>query len=83
MMFVPIPQYTNLIILMLIKVEPIKLAILQLQEVVIQTLLTYPDLLRRFLKRLAILVVQVAPLLHLLYDLAYLPFFRSSATFAV
>lgn len=83
MMFVPVSQNTDLIILVLIEVKSIQFSVFKLQEIVIQRLLTDAHFLGRLLQGLAILIVEVAPFLHLLDDFAYLSLLCTSTALAV
>mmetsp|Transcript_6015 Transcript_6015/g.4544 ORF Transcript_6015/g.4544 Transcript_6015/m.4544 type:complete len:201 (+) Transcript_6015:84-686(+) len=86
------PQYSNLVILMLIEIEPIPLSILKLEEVVVKTLLTNRNFVCCFLQTelLHLLLhprflpyrVQFPPLLDGKNDFADFPFFGSPGTFA-
>ena len=73
-MLVPVSQDTNFVCLVLVEVKAIQLSVLQLQKVVIQTLLGDANFVGRLFKRLSSLVVQVSPLLDLLDALSDLAF---------
>ena len=79
--FVPVPQNTDLVIFMLVEIEAILLTVLELQKVIIQTFLAYADFLRCLLERFSRLVVKVSPLLDFLDNFTDLTLFGSSGSF--
>ena len=70
MLLVPIPQDANLVILVLIEVEPILLSIPQLQEVVVQRLLRDAYLLSSIFQGDTLVHIQPSPLTYLDHHLA-------------
>ena len=80
MLLVPITEDTDFIVLVFIKIEPVLLAISQLQKVIIQGFLGYTYLLCCIFKGYTLVHIQPPPFTYLYYDFSYDPFLLSSAT---
>lgn len=79
MLLVPRTQDADLVVLMLVEVEPVQMAILKLKKVVIETLFADANFLGSLLETIAIIIVKLTPPLNLLDDLADFPLFRATA----
>jgi len=83
MSLIPVPQNSDLVVLVLVEVKPVGFSILELQEVVIQTLLADPHLLSSLFQRLTVSVVELPPFLNFLNDFSDLALLGTAAALAL